>query len=209
MRAFFCFFFVLFCGLCAQENPEIPTFEKFKTDYDLIKKEIDDAKSQTTTVDFNWVEGHTQYLMKMVGTREFLLRSEFEVVRESARNIDLQPLIDDILFVGKRLVVNRNVQVWELDDISPKLQLLSQELNRFDQSGLLGPYELYRPSKIFWDLEIIGQVLAHSEFVSRVCKGTDGCVDRIAVLQKKVITDQTRAELWKKKVEGAKPTGSK
>lgn len=206
MRVFFCSFFVFAWVLSAQEEP---SFEKFKTDYDLIKKEIDDAKSQTITVDFNWVEGHTQYLMKMVGTREFLLRSEFEVVRESARNIDLQPLIDDILFVGQRLVVNRNVQVWELDDISPKLRLLSQELNRFDQSGLLGPHELYRPSKILWDLSIIDRVLADPEFVSRVCKNVEGCLDRVTDLKKKALADQTRAELWKKKVEGAKPTGSK
>lgn len=204
MRAFFCFFFALFWVLCAQEKPELTDVEKFKADYGLMKKEIGEAKDRTISVDFSWVETHTQYLMKMVGNREVLLGSvESAVVREEIRSMDLQPLIDAIMLVGKRMLIERNVQVWSLDDISPQLTLLSQELNRFEQArgGFTGLHELYRPSKISWDLEIIGQVLAHTEFVSRVCKDVEGCVDNIAVLQKKVIADQARAKLWMEKIK--------
>ncbi len=168
-----------------------------------MKKEIGDAQDRTISVDFSWVETHTQFLMKMVGNREILLGSvESAVVREEIRNMDLQPLINTIMSVGKRMLVERNVQVWSLDNISPQLTLLSQELNRFEQvgGGFIGLHELYRPSKIFWELEIIGQVLAHTEFVSRVCKDVDGCVDHVAVLQKKVVADQARAKHWMEKI---------
>ncbi len=200
MRAFFCFFFALFWVLCAQEKPD---FEKFKADYDLMKKEVGDAKERTIMVDFKWIEDHSQHLQKMVGIREWFIQNSLsQVDREAASNIDLQPLIDTIMSVGKRMLIERNVQVWSLDSISPQITLLSQELNRFEQvgGGFTGLHELYRPSKIFWDLEIIGQVLAHTEFVSRVCKDVDGCIDHVAVLQKKVVANQARAKLWMEKI---------
>lgn len=197
MRAFFCFFFVFFWVACAQEVSE-PDFEKFKADYNLMKKEIGDAKDDIVSVDFKWVEDHTEYLVKMVGTRQTLIGSRSAVTREAARNIDLQPLIDDILFVGKRLVVERNIQMRTLEDLSSQLRLLSQELNRFEQSGFIGNYELYRPSKILWDLSIIEQTLGSSVFVSRVCKDAEGCVVKVATLQQEVSRNQSRAETWKK-----------
>ncbi len=220
MRAFFCFFFALFWVLCAQEKPD---FEKFKADYDLMKKEVGDAKERTIMVDFKWIEDHSQHLQKMVGIREWLIQNSLSPVdREAASNIDLQPLIDDLVFAGRRLLVEKNVQDenYTLERVEKtELLLLSQELNRFEQNRAskaqpeqmgfsMGLQELNRPSKILWDLGIIELVLADPEFVSRVCKDMEGCVDRIAVLRKKVTADQVRAKLWMEKAKTWQPSPS-
>lgn len=209
MRAFFCFFFVLTWVLSAQEKPD---FEKFKADYDLMKKEVGDAKERTIMVDFKWIEDHSQHLQKMVGIREWLMQNSLSPVdREAASNIDLQPLIDDLVFAGRRLLVEKNVQDenYTLEKVEmTELLLLSQELNRFEQSSFIGPQELYRPSKILWDLNIIGLVLADPEFVSRVCKDVEGCVGRIAVLQEKITTNKERAKIWMEKAKTWQPPPS-
>lgn len=205
MRAFFCFFFALFWVLCAQEKPETPNFEKFLADYNLMKKEVADAKDRTISVDFRWVEDHSQHLQKMVGIREWLIQNSLSPVdREAASNIDLQPLVDDLVFAGRRLLVEKNVQDenYTLERVEKtELLLLSQELNRFEQSSFIGPQELYRPSKILWDLSIIELVLADPEFISRVCKNVDGCVDRVTVLQEKISTNKERAKIWVEKAK--------
>jgi len=209
MRAFFCLYLTFSWVLFAQEKL---SFEKFEIDYTLIKKEIGDAKDRTITVDQNWVEGHSTYLYKMVSDREWLKKNAEPLsVKEAVSNIDLQSLIDDLVFVGKRLIVERNIQIWTLDDIKPQMTLLSQELNRFEQSrpgedpfdqiGFIGLHELYRPSKILWDLNIIDQVLKNNEFVSRVCKDVDGCTEQIDALKKKVREDQVRSKSWIEKAK--------
>ena len=202
MRAFFCFFFVLSWVLCAQEKPD---FAKFLADFNLMKKEIGDAKDQTITIDFNWVRGHSQYLQKMVDTREWFIKNSVSPVdREAASNIDVQPLFDELDFVGKRLLVEKNVRDndYTLKRVKEtELRLLSQELNRFEQSGFIGPQELYRPSKILWSLGVIELVLADHKFVSRVCKDVEGCADQIAALQEKITTDKERAKIWMEKAK--------
>lgn len=204
MRTFFCFFFLLYTALCAQDTASL---EKFRSDYEVIKKEIADAKNRTISVDNNWIATHNQELFRLDGARQLLLKNESAAVREEVSGMEIKSLFDDMFYVNKRRYVEHGVARWNLKFAQRQLGELAMVVQQFETGGLRFDFQVQQAFRTYVLLEYTAAILEDKEFSSRVCGDQSECRGEIEAARERIFELLPKAKQWAEKAKDWKNPG--
>lgn len=199
MRAFFCFFFVLAWALCAQEKPD---FENFRVNYQVLLKELGDAKNRTITVDNKWLEEREKSVFELLNSASRLLSvSQPASVRQAILNMNFVVITKDLVFLKNRRDVERAVAGWSMEDVGALVSDVGTVLSQLRQIGLQFEFQPQQVGRSMYTLEILSGTLKDPEFSSRVCRFKVGCFENIEAAKNTVAGMFTEMKGWEEKAK--------
>lgn len=209
MRAFFCFFFLFTCVLCAQGTEPVD-FEKFQASYQLLQKELGNAKDGTITIDDQWLKDHEKALLALADLSARLVSvGQPAPVRQAALNMNVSVLLGDLVFLKNRRDVEQAAADWRMKDVDISVEKVRNVLVGLRQIGLQFKSQPQHIRQNMYTLEILSGVLRHPKFSSRVCKDAVGCLETIEAATKTVEGMSSEMKEWEKKAKTWQPPPDK
>lgn len=206
MRAFFCFFFVLAGTLCAQEKPD---FENVRVNYQVLLKELGDAKNRTITVDNKWLEEREKSVFELLNSASSLLSaSQPASVRQAILNMNFVVITKDLVFLKNRRDIERAVAIWSMEDVGALVSDVGTVLSQLRQIGLQFEFQPQQVGRSMYTLEILSGTLKDPEFSSRVCRFKVGCFENIAAAINTVAGMTSEMKVWEEKAKAWQPSPS-
>lgn len=205
MRAFFVSFFLFTWALCAQ-GTEPADFEKFQTSYQLLQKELGNAKDGTVTIDDQWLEDHEKALLALADLSARLSSvGQPASVSQAVLNMNVSVLLSDLVFLKNRRDVEQAAADWSMKDVDFLVKEMSKVLKGLRQIGLQFKSQPQHVGSSMYTLEILSDVLKHPKFSSRVCKDVVGCLETIEATTITVEGMSSEMKEWEKKAKAWQP----